>query len=74
MPSLIINTTHYNVVVSCAIVYIYIYLQRITMCPHGYHHSGSMAYIYIYIYVYIDFLTLKVPVTAIDVLRHFETG
>ena len=33
------------------------------MCPHGYHHSGSMAtpalgtrdvrYIYIYIYIYI---------------------
>ena len=22
---------------------IYIYIQRITMCPHGYHHSGSMA-------------------------------
>ena len=21
----------------------YIYIQRITMCPHGYHHSGSMA-------------------------------
>ena len=41
-------------------------IQRITMCPHGYHHSGSMAtpalgtrdvrfqiYIYIYIYIYI---------------------
>ena len=24
-------------------VYICIYIQRITMCPHGYHHSGSMA-------------------------------
>ena len=24
-------------------IYIYIYMQRITMCPHGYHHSGSMA-------------------------------
>ena len=27
-------------------IYIYIYIyknQRITMCPHGYHHSGSMA-------------------------------
>ena len=24
-------------------LYIYIYIQRITMCPHGYHHSGSMA-------------------------------
>ena len=40
--------------------YIYIYIQRITMCPHGYHHSGSMAtpalgtrdvrFIYIYIF------------------------
>ena len=25
------------------LVHIYIYIQRITMCPHGYHHSGSMA-------------------------------
>ena len=24
-------------------IYIYIYPKRITMCPHGYHHSGSMA-------------------------------
>ena len=23
--------------------HIYIYIQRITMCPHGYHHSGFMA-------------------------------
>ena len=30
---------------------IYIYIQRITMCPHGYHHSGSMATVYIYIYI-----------------------
>ena len=24
-------------------IYKYKYIQRITMCPHGYHHSGSMA-------------------------------
>ena len=23
--------------------YIYLCILRITMCPHGYHHSGSMA-------------------------------
>ena len=23
-------------------IYIYIYIQRITMCPHGYHHNGFM--------------------------------
>ena len=23
--------------------YIYIYIQRITMSPHGYHHNGFMA-------------------------------
>ena len=23
-------------------IYIYIYIQRIAMCPHGYHHSGSI--------------------------------
>ena len=25
------------------IIYIYIYIQRTTMCPHGYHHNGFMA-------------------------------
>ena len=24
----------------------YIYIQRITMCPHGYHHNGFIVYIY----------------------------
>ena len=24
-------------------IYIWCFIQRITMCPHGYHHSGSMA-------------------------------
>ena len=48
-------------VTALLIKYIYIYIQRITMCPHGYHHIGSMAtpalgtrdvrFIYIYIYI-----------------------
>ena len=40
-------------------VYIYIYIQRITMCPHGYHHSGSI-YIYmcVYINIYIQTITM----------------
>ena len=25
------------------LLYILFYIQRITMCPHGYHHNGFMA-------------------------------
>ena len=34
--------------------YIYIYIQRITMYPHGYHHSG-----FIYIYIYIVLVSME---------------
>ena len=48
-------------------VYIYI-IQRITMCPHGYHHNGFMAtpalgtyiiYIYLCIHLYYILKHLK---------------
>ena len=28
---------------TCIKIYININIQRITMCPHGYHHNGFMA-------------------------------
>ena len=42
---------------------LFIYSQKITMCPHGYHHNGFMAtpalgmqdvrfYLFIYLYIY----------------------
>ena len=46
------------------IIYIYIYIQRITMCPHGYHHNGFMETPALgtqevrYIYIYIFYLLL----------------
>ena len=48
------------------------------MCPHGYHHSGSMAtpalgtrdvYIYIYIYIYTKILEVNLFAFAYRLFR-----
>ena len=33
------------------------------MCPHGYHHSGSMATPALYIYIYMYMSLLAYPLT-----------
>ena len=52
------------------VVYRYIYIQRITMCPRGYHHSGFMAtpalgtqdvlFIYNIIHIYCGIISYRV--------------